>query len=175
MNQSPPGHRWPTPQRRGAIMALMPAIIVLLCMVVGFSFDMGYLYLVKSDLQSASDSAALAAAFKMSEKNGAKVKPVTTQAILYAELNEPDYGNVLVAGDVEMGSWDFGSKSFTPGNGKANAVRTIVRRDGTNTAKVKMFFMSLFGVNEVAVTATSIAAFEVDKKGKRSSLARLVQ
>jgi hypothetical protein len=32
-----------------------------------------------------------------------------------------------------------------------------------------------FGVKEVAVTATSIAAFEVDKKGKRKSLARLVQ
>jgi hypothetical protein len=130
---------------------------------------------VKSDLQSAADSSALAAAFKMSEKKAAKSAQIRAQAILYAELNQPNYGNVLVAGDVEMGKWDFNSKSFTPGNSKANAVRTIVRRDGANTAKVQMFFMSLFGVNEVAVTATSVAAFEVDKKGKRDSLARLVQ
>jgi Flp pilus assembly protein TadG len=175
MNHNPSGHRWPTPQRRGALMALMPAVIVLLCMVVGFSFDMGYLYLVKSDLQSASDSAALAAAFKMSEKNAPEVGQVANQAILYAELNEPNYGKVLVAGDIEMGSWDFGSKSFTPGNVQANAVRTIVRRDGTNTAKVQMFFMSVFGVDEVAVTATSVAAFTVDADGKQSSFAKLVQ
>ena len=175
LNQQTMGHRRQTSKRRGSILALMPAVIVMLCMVVGFSFDTGYLYLVKSDMQSAADSSALAAAFKLSEKNGAEVGLVREQAILYAELNEPDFGDVLVKGDVELGSWDSNSKSFTPGIAKANAVRTTVRRDGTNTAMVQTFFMALFGVGEVAVTATSIAAFQVDKKGKASSLARLVQ
>ena len=98
-----------------------------------------------------------------------------TQRFFLFTLNEPNFGDVLVKDDVELGSWDFNSKSFTPDNGNANAVRTTVRRDGTNTASVQTFFMSLFGVSEVAITATSIAAFQVDEKGKRKSLAHLVQ
>lgn len=52
-------------QRRGSILAMMPAIIVALCMIAGFAVDMGYLYSVHSDLQSGADDAAFAGALQL--------------------------------------------------------------------------------------------------------------
>jgi Flp pilus assembly protein TadG len=167
--------RQPTARRRGSILAMMPAIIVVLCMIAGFAVDMGYLYSVHSDLQSGADAAAFAGALQLRTQPGSKASDVRKPAIRYAQLNAPQFGSVLVTADITLGVWDFNTKTFTPTNTEPNAVRTTVRRDGANTASVSTFFMPVFGVNDVGVTATAIAAFIDGGSGGTSSRAHIVQ
>ena len=162
-------------RRRGSIIAMMPAIIVVLCMIAGFSVDAGYLYVVHSDLQSGADAAAFAGALQLRAQPGSAVGQVRQQAVTYAQLNAPQFGSVLVNADITLGVWDFDTKTFTPTNAKANAVRTTVRRDGANTASVSTFFMPVLGVNEVPVTATAIAAFIDGGSGGTPSRVHIVQ
>ena len=181
-------------RRGGSILAMMPAVIVVLCMIAGFAVDMGYLYSVHSDLQSGADAAAFVGALQLrtppdtdGKKKGKKEdekkkkidkqvkKLIEQQAVQYAQLNAPKFGSVLVKADITLGVWDFNAKTFTPTDIEPNAVRTTVRRDGKNMASVSTFFMPVFGVNDVGVTATAIAAFIDGGSGGTSSRAHIVQ
>src|SRR5437868_14319284 len=52
-------------QRRGAIIPLFAILLIPLLGMLAFSIDIGYIALVKTDLQTAADSAALAGAEKL--------------------------------------------------------------------------------------------------------------
>src|SRR5260370_42518864 len=53
--------------RRGAIIPLFAILLIPLVGMLAFSIDIGYIALVKTDLQTAADAAALAGAEKLQE------------------------------------------------------------------------------------------------------------
>src|SRR6516225_7042631 len=54
-------------QRRGATVPLFAILLVPLMGMLAFSIDLGYIVLVKTDLQTAADAAALAGSEKLQE------------------------------------------------------------------------------------------------------------
>ncbi len=145
--------------RRGSVVALSPAFLTMLAVMAAFMIDYGYLTAAKSRMQSAADSAVLAAAMRIGNDNTAETREdAKLWARNFSYLNLPEKGDVLSLEEVEFGTWDPNSEIFTPSNIDApNAVRATVRRDGDNARSVSTFFMSIFGQEEVGINATAIA------------------
>src|SRR5712691_5890199 len=59
-------HIHPRP-RRGVVIPLFALLLIFLLAMLAFSIDAGYMVLVKTDLQSTADAAALAGAEKLQE------------------------------------------------------------------------------------------------------------
>ena len=146
------------PQRRGLVLVTSIVFILMLCMLTVVMVDVGYMYTCKSRMQNAADAAALAAAMRMGNENTQETRDEAQQwAIGFANFNLPGHGEVLVVDDVIFGTWDPASETFAAGGATPNAVQVLVRRDGTNTDSVATFFMSMFGQNEIGLTATATA------------------
>jgi Flp pilus assembly protein TadG len=136
--------------RRGATLILISITMVVLLSMVAFAVDIGYLTVVQTELRASADSAALAgAAFLGYGDTTARQK-----AQEYAGLNTAGGENVaLAAGDVEIGNWDSGTRSFQANGSPRNAVRVTTWR-----RELPSLFAGVMGVTANDVSATAVAA-----------------
>jgi hypothetical protein len=155
--------------RRGAIAVLAAILSVFMLAVIAFAVDLGYLSLVRTQLQTTADAAALAGAGTM---NG------TTDEMKAAAQNFAVRNKVagrtaqLTSSEVEPGIWDTVARSFTPSSQLGNAVRVTVRTSENTGGETPLFFGRIFGKNSVAQHASAIAtanprdiAFVIDLSG----------
>ncbi len=86
---------------RGATMVLMAIGLLASAGVAALAVDIGYFYLLKGQLQTTADVAALAAVRQLPDEDAAR-----TTAVAYAALNMPTgaHGNVLATADVVTGT-----------------------------------------------------------------------
>lgn len=131
---------------RGAMAVLAAAVISLVVVLVGIVVDLGTIVDARRSLQSATDSAALAAA----------MDPPRAQAVAVAVFRDygyrPDAVRTVTTGiytqDAELAVED----RFVPDSGPdANAVEVA------SEAQTSLFFYGLLGVRDVRVTATARA------------------
>lgn len=163
-----PIHR-PPQRRRGAIIVLVALLLVFLMVMAAFAIDIGYLGLVRNQLQVAADAAALAAAADMSIS--AKAGRDAAKAIAAENVaGGPNDKVTLVDGDIDYGTWNTGSRTFTAGTATTNAVRVTARRTAS------LFFGRVIGFDNRAVTASAIAvtnprdiAFIIDLSGSMNN------
>ncbi len=121
--------------------------------MLAFSIDSGYMLVVKSQLQAAADSAAMAAASVM---GSTQLDPIAT-AKTYGAYHKAGGVTVnLKDSDIEYGTWDSNAKTFTPTSSTSNAVRITARRDNS-TGGNNLFFGRIFGVSTFNETAQAIA------------------
>lgn len=158
----------PNMRPRGVIAVFSAVLLVVMLAMVAFAIDVGYLSLTRTQLQAAADGAALAGASTISQ--GTQV--ASAQSI--ANANKVAGRSVqLNASDVELGTWDTTSRSFTPAaSGAANAVRVTVRTDADNGGSTALFFGRLLGKVSQDQQASAVAtvnprdiAFVVDLSG----------
>ena len=148
--------------RRGAVLALMPAVLLMVIAIAAMMIDLGFITSVKSRVQSAADSASLAGALRLrQEYEGPQTSDIYKVAIQFAELNQPGIQGVLQNADIEVGEWDNTSRAFYPGADHTNAVRVTVRRKSGHSESIPTFFSHIFGIRESEVNVTSVSAFEV--------------
>lgn len=161
------------------IAAIYLAIIILAaCAFVGLAIDIGYMYVVKTQLQNAADAGALAGAAKLDGS------ALTTQTIARQEAQKftltNKAGGVSVTtdlnssnskdGDIVLGVYDGVNFSETIGTNPvtgrpqiANAVKVVTRRTGeTGTGialnnPVQTFIAKVVGIDHMGVTASAIA------------------
>ena len=90
--------------------------------MAALAVDISYFYLLKVQLQTSADVAALAAVRELSDEDAMR-----TTAVAYAAKNMPtsEHGNVLANADVVMGNWDAGTGTFTAAGTPANAVQVV--------------------------------------------------
>ncbi|MCA9202863.1 MAG: hypothetical protein KDA59_07450, partial [Planctomycetales bacterium] len=150
--------------RRGHIVVLTAVILVVLLIMVAFAIDGGVVALVRTELQRASDSAALAGATKI----GYDRSEVIAEADRFAAQNKKVGGDraELRSHEVQVGIWDRDTRKFTPGE-RGNAVKVTTRSTGQGT-----FFARVMGANSFDGQATAIAmaiprdiVFVVDQSG----------
>ena len=155
--------------RRGAILLLTAFLAVVILGIVAFAVDLGYVVLVRTQLQATADSAALAAAGSMNNNSSDMI----AEAQKFASYNTVT-GRLaqLNATDVEAGTWDTNTRTFTPSESLGNAVRVTVRTDSTTGGETPLFFGRIFGKESVPLNATAVAmanpreiAFVVDLSG----------
>ncbi|MCR9295415.1 MAG: VWA domain-containing protein [bacterium] len=150
--------------RRGAMLILIAVCLVLLLVGAVFSVDMAYMFMVRAELQAATDAAARAGSEALARTQDPAV--ARAAAIAIAEQNTvAGDGLSLATEDVELGSVvrnASGRFDFLPNVSPLTAVRVHGRREsGSLDGPVGLFFAPIvktyhFQPAEVATAAASV-------------------
>ncbi|MFA5111988.1 MAG: pilus assembly protein TadG-related protein [Desulfobaccales bacterium] len=152
----------------GSVTVMAALAIVVLLGAVGIGIDIGRMALVKSELQKAADSGALAGARGLNMgppfPNWTKGKILATDA---SKKNQVD-GHLVTDTHVDVGYWDLSWKGNTtvalkstgivPTATDVPAVRVNLRRDaGQNGGRLAMLFASALGFDPASVRGQTTA------------------
>jgi len=138
--------RTPAARRRGVIVVWTAVLMVVLMFMVAFSVDVGYMMLMRTDLQKSVDAAALAAAANMAEGDNV----MRVEARKYAQANRAGGKEVTLEDeDIEYGTWDMQDRRFEPSNEPGNAVKVTAER------KFNLFFAPAVGRRSGSAKASS--------------------
>ncbi len=138
--------------------SILPVAVLFFTVILGMgalAVDGTRGYLLRDQFQVVADAAALAGASVVSDD------PITANsvAVEFANKNGPAaYGNVVDTSDVEIGTWNSDTHTFTAGGADPNAVQvtaSMLQADGNG---MQTAFASLFGLNTFDVTASAVAA-----------------
>ena len=142
-------------RRRGAVLLLTVFLLIFLLGVIAFAVDIGYVLVAKTELQTAADSAALAAGATMGNSQDTSV----ATGVQFAGLNKVGGRNVVLANsDLVFGTWDTTARTFTPSqSGLSNAVKVTARADNTTSGAIPLFFGAVFNQHSVNLQASAVA------------------
>ena len=142
--------------RRGATLVLIALLMVAIVGMVAFSIEVGRMYLVRSQLQSAVDAGALAASLRLSQDPD-DVDAAKAAAEDFVQLNRVGW-LVTVPDDaiaIEAGTWDADAKAFVADPASPNAVRVFARQSGEPLMFAQVFGHSSFSVPQSAIASGS--------------------
>lgn len=148
--------------RKAAILTLFIFMLPLLLIMLGFSVDLAYMHLVKTELRLATDNAARVAADNLSRYEiecdakdaGINVAKQFTVAGSRLHLRSEDFDFGRATAD------ENGVFNFTPNDSPYNAVRVnAVRNAKSIDGPVPLFFSRLVGNKEFTPEITAIASF----------------
>ncbi len=149
-------------RRSGAIIALIPVLILALVGICVLMIDLGHITAVKSDAQNAADAATLAGALqlRMQRKPGGtwKWSDIANRMREFSQAN--DVGtDALKYSDLSIGRWNPNNSKYKSGGNfsKKNAVKATVKCD------CDLFFAHVFGTAISTVEVQSISAFDVSQ------------
>jgi hypothetical protein len=170
-----------TRRPRGAIAPLAAILLVPLIGMMAFALDLGYMIIVKAELQNAADAAALAGAEKLqalyvqyylplqpnqypiylkaTTNTGASDCPICA-AKQYSSYNQAGSVSVQVQDSDVSFSYSDGISAPQPAVYPAlfpNTITVVARRDSVLNGPLSLFFGSVFNVASVNLTATASA------------------
>lgn len=161
--------------RRGAVAVMVAILMVVLLGCVALAVDIGHLYVARTELQRAADSAALAGALALGRDSDDSPfgdyytfsEEVYSQAAKYAQLNTVVGKGTVVNhnSDITIGylsdPHDLSAPLQVVPLDQCNAVHVIARRDSSNpNGKVQLFFAPIYGINSSEVSASAIAVLD---------------
>ena len=153
-------HKPRSTDRRGAMLVLIAVCLPLCIIMAAFAVDVAWMQLVRTELRTATDSAARAAAKELSlsqDENAARAR-AKEAAGRNLVAGEP---LLLADGDIQIGvgtQAGQGRFQFSPGGSRPNAIRvTGQRTSGSAAGPVNLLFAGVLGVRqfEPIETATS--------------------
>lgn len=136
--------------------------------LIGFAAlatETGRAWYAKNQLQAAADSSALAGVAKLLTGNFTTVDEAGARTAATNMVGQHKASGTVLslpAADVEAGSWDLATETFTalPGNTNADvmrALRVITRRDGNANGPLTTILGQAIGVASLDVNADAIA------------------
>ncbi len=148
--------------RRGATAVVFAIILPVLMLFIGFSVDLAYMQLARSELRAATDLAAKAASAELADTGDmalaiAKGKQVASANKVAGEgltLDDSDFvfGNSTHS---QSGSWVFTPNGLPTNAVKLNGRRTTLAPDG----EVDLFFSGMLYGGGFQTTASATAGF----------------
>ena len=159
--------------RRGQVVVLAPAVLVILFLVLVMSVDLGHVCVTRARLQNAADAAANAAAQVLiveradGESEGSAREVAAAEAAAIQQCNAEDAGM-----NVEFGSMtEAGIFAAEDEEASATAVRVTVRRNaGAPDGSLPLFFSPIVGKNSCDVAALAICQLDAGIRGVLSGL-----
>src|SRR5262245_34628930 len=154
-------------RRRGVAMVAVLVALVALIAAGALAIDVGLIWASRTQLQNATDAAALAGGANLIDKIGPTVTlseaedAVLDQAGLNPSVAAPD-GVVVDTSDITYGHWDLDARTFDPGvdltdPDVVNAVNVVSRSDGGVNSPVPAFMARVLGRQDFHVTAEATA------------------
>jgi Flp pilus assembly protein TadG len=145
---------------RGGFAAMYTVIILIaLCGFVSLAVDFGRVQLAKSELQTAADAAVRAAATGLA--TSVSQSRADAAAIALANLCDGVPVTLDTSADVEFGTWNTQTKTFTALGGaaqdNATAVRITANRLAARNTAIPLTFARVVGRNTCDVRASAIA------------------
>ena len=140
--------------RRGAVLPMVAAGVLMFTGVASLSVDMSLLYMEQNRLQISADEAALAAVPELPDIAAARA-----MALEVASANMPTakYGSILAATGIEFGNWDADKRKFTLDSVAPTAVRVVTRRTQANGNATPLVFARVLGYDSADITSEAIA------------------
>lgn len=162
--RTPPRSVRPAPSRqRGAVALVFGLALVLLLAAGGLVLDLGHLYVLKSELQNATDSAALAGA-KEIDLTAAGITKALAKAKAFAAANNYNFNTsvALSDGDVLFGASPDGPWVGATEAQASPAFKTFIKvASGDKT--VPTYLMKVAGIASMTANASAVAGrFVVD-------------
>ena len=140
-------------RRQGTTLVLLCVTMIVLAAFVAFIVDVGRMYLIRSQLQTAVDAGALAATLQLKTDQD-DIWAAVDAAEQFVQHNR--VGSLVTiptdAISVDVGNWDAESKTFSVFGGAPNAVRVT-----GNVIDEPLFFAGLIGVDMFSVPRTAVA------------------
>lgn len=141
-------------------MAFALCLLFFLIGFVALVVDGGHFWEVRSELQNAADSAALAGARDLNG-TGAQFGVAVASAHNYGLAHKANGADVDVPNqDIVLGNWNFNTRTFaamqTPAP-QVNAVRVTTRRTAATGDAVATFFAPILGITQQDITAVAVA------------------
>jgi Flp pilus assembly protein TadG len=153
----------------GSVAVVFAIGLVAFLGFTALALDIGHMVSMKNELQRAADAAALSGVralwpANLVQVNTRQTQPNTDQAVgtarAVATSNNNQVNGVPLAGGnvtVQTGTWNFATRTFTPGTGpNAYAVRVVTR------STASMFFAQVLGASFTDLSATSVANMSPD-------------
>jgi hypothetical protein len=146
------------PRRRGVAALYAVLIFAVILGIAALAVDFGRVVCAKGELQGAADAAARAGAAGL----GTSTTQANSSAKQTASANTcVGTAVTLLDQDIEYGTWDAGSQTFTVLTGgaasSADAVRITARRVAARSTGVPLLFLGIVGKNDFDLTAVAIA------------------
>jgi Flp pilus assembly protein TadG len=163
------------PKRRGSVLVLAAVLMVVMLIFLAFAIDVGYMAVVRTQLQVAADSAALAGAAALRDGSS----PARTAAENYAQLNVAagELVEVVSNDDIQLGLWNEDTRSFEVLSGAdeedSNAVLVTCRRIASRGNPVNLMFARVMGYDVTDMSASAIARVKVSVCGQIVGLNRV--
>lgn len=163
---------FPLNNSRGAVAVVTAIFMVVLLSMGAAAIDIGHALVARNELQNVSDAAALAgdralaiiyqgmnpAAQQTYSVTNANRATIVAAAQAVAVANSAAGVSITVnAADVSIGTWNFGTRTFTATNATPTAVRVIARRDASANGPVSTFMANVVGMSNVSVNALAVA------------------
>lgn len=146
--------------RRGFAVIYVAVIMVAVCGLLSLATDFGAVVLARSELQTAADAAARAAAKSMVQS----ADQARTDAVQIASANTCD-GTAIALDrnqDILFGTWDPNHRTFTAtGQASSGAVQIVARRTQDRGNAVPLNFARFVGRESCDVAAVAIATVSV--------------
>ena len=131
------------PHRRGALVVMAAVMVAFLLGVVAVGLDLGFVVLIRTQLQAAADAAAMAGAGAMGLPREAMVAQAQKAAARHIAGGHPVR---LLNADIEYGIWDTTTRRFTPTVAKVgNAIRVTARMEASAGEEAPALFGRVFG------------------------------
>jgi len=151
----------------GAVLIIVALLLTVFLGLAALSIDVGYMMVVRNELQNAADAAALSGAGYFWHNNTSGT-PNWSAAQAGASTTAPSNkagGNTIVDYEIQPGYWNLANTalglqptSITPGANDVTAVKVTVRRAaGKNGGPLNTFFGAIVGKSTVDVSATATA------------------
>jgi Flp pilus assembly protein TadG len=139
--------------QRGSVLPIAAAGLILTVAAGALAVDLSRAYAYRSKLHTTADAAALAAAARLPDTEAAR-----QAALAYAAKNMPrdEYGEVLVAGDIEFGEWDPETGELAQ-NDPPSAVRVTTRLSDANSNPLTTVLAGVIGTNELDLEVRATA------------------
>jgi len=156
-------------QRKGAVALLVAALFPASLAVGLLGIDGSRVFFHKLLLRQTAQAASLAGANKLatyytSQPNSSDQIVAAAQQFATANMPTAQYGTVVPAANVTLGTWDLTNKTFTAVTGTGgtpNAVQVVAALTGANA--VPTLFGSSFGTTSVPISATAISSYATGK------------
>lgn len=153
----------PPQRRRGAMMVFVAVLMIAFLATVVFSIDLAHMHLTRTQLRSATDAAAKAAAQELSatQDRGAARQRAKEIARLNLVAGQP---LVLQNKDIDFGRSDADASSgkfvFSQSGSPINSIRILGDRSrGSASGSVKLLFGGVFGVEDFQPQQEATATF----------------
>lgn len=148
--------------RRGVVLIWVAILMLVFAGFLGLSIDMGFMVWTAQKMQVGADAAALAGAHEIRNdivvaRQAAVDIGAANTAAADPILIQPNVGNAI-GGEVVVGVFNRGTRTFTPTEDAPNAVRVTTRRNAASLGgSVDRLFGSGFGFPTFDVERTAIA------------------
>ncbi|QDS90430.1 von Willebrand factor type A domain protein [Rosistilla ulvae] len=153
----------PAQHRRGAMMVFVAVLMIAFLATVVFSIDLAHMHLTRTQLRSATDAAAKAAAQELSATQSRadarrQAKAIASQNLVAGKpllLNNADIKFGRSVADPQSGKFIF-QTSGTP----INSIQILGdRSSGSASGSVKLLFGGIFGVEDFQPQQEATATF----------------